>query len=371
MKFLIIDTYYPSFLKSFRHKYPESLGMSYQEQRQFLLDQKFGTSDFYSGNFKKLGHQAEDIIVNDLYLQFRWAQERNFFVSESRFKARMRVLLRAYHLLGPPRWIQEIALAQIQEYKPDIIYIHNLTIFSPDYFQKIKKQCQFVVGQIACPLPPKIYWENYDLIVTSFPHFVQRFRQQGIKSEYLKIAFEPHILDLVSKQPRIYNVSFIGSYSYHHKGGTQILEDVARKVKVDFWGLKQFFMSPFSPIGRRYHGSAWGLDMYTLLAQSRIVINRHIGAAQNYANNMRLYESTGMGALLITDMKDNLNHLFHIGKEIIAYSDVEDLVDKIRYYLEHEKERAEIAQAGQQRTLQEHTYENRMKELLTILAKYL
>jgi spore maturation protein CgeB len=111
--------------------------------------------------------------------------------------------------------------------------------------------------------------------------------------------------------------------------------------------------------------------MYQILGETKIIINRHISAAENYANNMRLFESTGMGALLITDEKQNLNDLFTVGTEVMAYRDVDDLAEKIRYYLSHETERERIAAAGQRRTLTDHTYQKRMGELLQIIERYL
>jgi spore maturation protein CgeB len=49
---------------------------------------------------------------------------------------------------------------------------------------------------------------------------------------------------------------------------------------------------------------------------------------------------------------------------------VHDLVEKIRYYLAHEEERSAIAHAGQERTLKDHTYLQRMKELEQIIEAY-
>jgi len=73
-----------------------------------------------------------------------------------------------------------------------------------------------------------------------------------------------------------------------------------------------------------------------------------------HATNMRLFEATGVGILLITDSKVNLNELFELGKEVVAYRSPEECVELVQYYLEHDREREDIARAGQERTLQEH-----------------
>lgn len=371
MKILIIDTYYPGFLKNFRKQNPHSSNQSYEKQKIALLKQCFGTADYYSYNLQKLGHQADDLIANDEILQRQWAKEHNITVSGAGFISKVQMLPYIHRFIGRPKWVQEIALAEIKVIKPDIVYMQDLSILNHDTLQEIKKFCKLLVGQIACSLPAEENLKQFDLILTSFPHYIDRFRKMGINSEYFKIGFESRILDKVGKCKRIYDVSFIGSFSSHHNTGTKLLEKVAQKIPVHIWGQGIHLFSSNSPLRKNYHGEAWGLQMYKILAQTKIVINRHIDVAENYANNMRLYETTGMGAMLITDQKSNLNDLFEVGQEIISYKNALDLIKKIEYYLKHDEKRQKIAEKGQKRTLNEHTYKIRMGELMAILNQYL
>ena len=107
--------------------------------------------------------------------------------------------------------------------------------------------------------------------------------------------------------------------------------------------------------------------MYRVLARSRISVNYHIELAGPFANNMRLYETTGVGTLLLTDWKENLSELFEPDVEVVAYHSPDDCVEKIKHLLSHESERARIAQSGQARTLRDHTYKSRMAELAAIV----
>jgi spore maturation protein CgeB len=86
---------------------------------------------------------------------------------------------------------------------------------------------------------------------------------------------------------------------------------------------------------------------------------------------MRLFEATGVGAMLLTDRKDNLHELFEIGKEVVTYSSKEEAAELVRHYLDHPQEAEKIAKAGQARTLREHTYKARMVELTSILSNHL
>jgi len=366
MRIFIIDTYYPSFLKSFYTKKPYLKNASYGKQKKTLLDEQFGTADFYSKNLEKLGYKAEEFIANNEILQKRWAKEHNLAYQKGFFQSIPKV--RNYF---KPIWVEKILEAQIKEFEPDIIYSQNLYFLKPKFLYKIKKNSKLLVGQIASPIPDKNYLQLYDLILTSFSHYVNKFKSIGIKGEYLKFGFEHTIISRLSKQANQYCAVFIGGFTNRHKKGTELLEHLARKVKIDFWGYGIDNLNPNSPILKNYHGEAWGLEMYNILFNSEICINRHIDVAENYANNMRLYEATGCGTTLITDYKKNLGELFKIGQEIEAYSSKKELVEKINYYLNHNKERKKIAKAGQKRTLKEHAYRQRMKELVKILEKYL
>lgn len=371
LKFLIVDTYYPSFLRDYYYLHPDIKAQPYIEHKNALLDECFGTSDYYSFNLKKNGYKAEDLIVNDEILQRKWAKENNIKVSGSGLISKIQMLPYIHRLIGRPKWVQEIALSQIKKAKADVVYLQDLSILNPDTLRKAKSFCKLLVGQIACPLPAGENLKEFGLILTSFPHYVEKFRKMGIKSEYFKIGFEPRVLSKVGGQTSVYDVGFIGSFSPHHNAGTKLLEAVASKIPIHIWGQGIHFLSSSSPLRKNFHGEAWGLQMYKVLAQTKIVVNRHISVAENYANNMRLYETTGMGVMLITDDKKNLNRLFEIGKEVVSYKDANDLIKKIDYYLKHGAELKKIAQAGQNRTLSEHNYNARMKELVAIIGKYL
>ena len=109
--------------------------------------------------------------------------------------------------------------------------------------------------------------------------------------------------------------------------------------------------------------------MYETLQRSRITLNRHAridvrgSVVTSLANNMRLYEATGVGTCLLTEERDNLREMFEPGREILTYRDTKECVEKIRYFLEHADDRGTIGRAGQERTFREHTYAARMQEL--------
>ena len=79
---------------------------------------------------------------------------------------------------------------------------------------------------------------------------------------------------------------------------------------------------------------------------------------------MRLFEATGAGAFLLTDFKDNLETLFAPDREVAVWRSNDDCLDAIGRALGNDKGRAEIARAGQARTMVQHTYRHRTTEIL-------
>ncbi len=82
----------------------------------------------------------------------------------------------------------------------------------------------------------------------------------------------------------------------------------------------------------------------------------------------RNFEIPGCGGFLLTGDADNLRDYYQDGKEIVIFTDTDDLINKIKYYFTHNKEREKIAQAGYQRTLRDHTYEKRFSEIFKVIG---
>lgn len=359
MKILILDEYYKKFLKTFYAKNKKH--GSYTETKAQLLAEKFSTSDYYSKNLEKFGVSATELIFNDEILQKKWAKEHNKYSYKYDLD---KITYLKLHLKSG--WLEKILAEQIYDYQPDILYCHDLSIPGSEFLTSIKKHLPvFIVGQVAYPIEfDKEKLKVYNLIFSSFPHFVARFRKLGIKSEFLKLGFEPSILRFLKKNNRQFDVTFVGGFSTRHNS-----ESILKAV-TDFWGYGLEHLSLPEEFKKKYHCEAWALDMYNIFYNSKITLNRHIDVAENHANNQRLYEATGVGAMLITDYKSDLKNIFVPGKEVETYKSGSELLEKVAYYLKNAKKRQAIAAAGQKRTLKDHTYEKRMQELVKFLEKY-
>jgi spore maturation protein CgeB len=178
------------------------------------------------------------------------------------------------------------------------------------------------------------------------------------------VGVDPHA-------PRDIPIAFVGGINGDvHQPATAALERLAEELDVQFWGYLSGELPPASAIGARYHGEAWGMDMYRVLARTQIALNRHSSVAEGMANNMRLFEATGVGACLLTEDAPNLPELFAPGEEVAVYTGPDDVVRRARALLEDDGRRARIAAAGQRRVRGEHTYTRRMAQLAEILERY-
>ena len=385
MKILIINTDYPAFLDSMYSSHPGLAEAAYEEQMRVRNESLFGVADFYSSNLCALGHEAWDVHANNTAMQNAWAGEHGIAVEEpgllerarpiaaasplKHLKPVLRPLVRA--VFGTPQPSFNVLAAQIRHYKPDVVLNQAMDEIPNAFFHELRGEIPLMAGQVASPLIQQKTFPSYDLVVSSLPHFVNYFQTQGIASELNRFAFEPAILERLQAENKSYDATFVGSLSPHHRARVDLIETIARLIDVDIWGQGAEAFPADSPIRRRHHGPAWGVEMFQILHDSRITLNHHIGIAEDYANNMRLFEATGAGAMLITDHKSNLREMFEPEKEVVTYRSPAECLEAIRHYMDHEDERKAVALAGQRRTMREHNYRIRMQELAEILTRHL
>jgi spore maturation protein CgeB len=356
MRILIVDTFYGPYLE--RLYAGGSLAQqTWAQQHKAHFAGGFGTGDAYSHGLGLLGVEAIEIVANSPVLQQAWAREHQ--------PALLQV---------PPGMQQLLAIleAQIRWWKPTVLYVQDINWLPAAFLKHVKPLVEMVVGQNACPLAPGLDLSPYNLLLTSLPHYVGQFRNQGVQAAYFPIGFDQRLLQRHhTDKPRPHALTFVGGLGGYHSRGTQMLEAIAQDLPLQVWGYGGEQLPADSTLRQRWRGEAWADEMYGLLASSQITVNRHIDIAEGYANNMRLYEATGMGACLLTDAKLNLPCLFEPDQEVVTYSSPAEAVSKLKQLLAQPDAAAAIAARGQARTLQHHTYSQRMAELVALLKRHI
>lgn len=76
--------------------------------------------------------------------------------------------------------------------------------------------------------------------------------------------------------------------------------------------------------------------------------------------NQRVFDVPASGSFLLTDHQEALHELFDVGREIIVYTNRNEIPDLVKFYLKHPDERQRVAMRGRERILKEHTYKHRL-----------
>jgi spore maturation protein CgeB len=75
------------------------------------------------------------------------------------------------------------------------------------------------------------------------------------------------------------------------------------------------------------------------------------------------------GGFCITNYQPELEEYFELGKDLVVYESVEDLTDKVGYYLSHENQRYDIAKNGYEKVKKEFDYKTQIKKIMQIVRQ--
>lgn len=409
MRVLSIITKFPNYILDFNSRNPQVKSQSYEDQYKAWVNDSYGSFETWSEGLSKLGYQTERVYATVPELQKQWAEEQGLSYEES-------------------NWVESISKAQIKEYEPEILIISKQTTFSPGFVQNLRDEIpsiRLIIAWCCSPHKNTEIFKEYDLILSCSPEMVEDFKSKGHCCYYLKHSFDPRVLEKIDadRKPSI-DFSFVGSVlltpGYHLEREVLLAElvkttdlkiwspinrlSLKQEVKtstikfvnkllhfssrfdlLNDWIAKTSWLNRFSSkenpsflprnvdrnITRRVLSPVFGIEMYRKLRDSKVSLNTHGDIAAKSAANIRLFEATGVGTCLLTDWKENLKDLFQPDVEVVTYRNSNECIEKVRYLLTHENERRNIAEAGQIRTLKEHTIYHRAETLDEIIRTHL
>ena len=107
-------------------------------------------------------------------------------------------------------------------------------------------------------------------------------------------------------------------------------------------------------------------DEATIYKSSKVCVNLHEDYQKESGGdcNERAFKIPAYGGFQISDDVACLRKYFKDGEEIIIAKDKNDWYEKVEYYINNPEERAKIARAGYDRVLRDHTYHNRVSEII-------
>lgn len=410
-------------------KNPQLKSSSYVEQQKALFANSFMYSDTFSREMKNLGNEAEEIVYDVETLQRSWMKERNIPIRSSKWQHEI-ILSQLAEMKPDVVFFQDIHSLPYElrlSLKEKIPSIKKLVIFRgyPGIDHKLFKELSLadllLVGSPILLEKGKEAGLNPHLVYHSFDPLVLEKLKLKSSNETIDFSFigssgygygaghQDRYWMLFSLLQQTEIALWIdepeqgGSYKERFRSqivgliksglnccSLQTLEKLEavrtphkiKKLIVDEIECKKagHIQPPSSLIPRkplhkifpnRCHSPLFGLDMFQKLQQSKIVLNKHSNPAEGTVDNIRLFQATGVGTCLLTDTGKNMGDLFEEDREVVTYSSTEECIEKAKYLLENEGIRKQIAEAGQKRTLKDHSAANRYRLIHGLLQKIL
>lgn len=193
---------------------------------------------------------------------------------------------------------------------------------------------------------------SFDLNLTSSLAAVDWYRERGAAVRYLPQGFSP---DPRFTHPPVHaqhenSFSFVGSWKPERADLVEKLDSLGMAPKL---------------FGKGWENSNWADDPQNVFRSSQI--NLGIGyalASAKIANAKgRDIECPAVGACYLTTYHWELAEMFEIGKEVLCYRNLEELVEMLIYYRKRPDACLKIAQAAHRRAHSEHTWEYRLRGL--------
>ena len=255
--------------------------------------------------------------------------------------------------------------------KPDLIFVIKGEVILKTSLLLLKKiKIKIVVWWQDDPLIFKNLLDQYNLY-DEFFIFDMSYSEELVKHNvkdvtWLPFAFNKSLLPVSDKNNKTkdFDIIFAG-FAYDDR--IDFFENIVKlgfKIKLigNSWKKSELLNSKATLLP-----DTSPVEIFKHYSNAKIGIN--INHKQSITGvNCRTFELCGFGVFQLTDFRKDLISLYNIGEEVVVYENMEDLANKIIYYLKNDAERERIAIAGTARTLKDHTYQSRMKYVIEKLG---
>ena len=298
----------------------------------------------------------------------------------------------------PPRSLNDRLLDTARREKPDLLFaVVRGGLLKPKTIRRVSDELGVPTVNWYCDDhwqfdTESVRWTPaFDWVVTTADTALPRYAERGwssvIKSQW---AANPHRYPKHNLPPQ-HDVTFVGQPYGQRIEAVDTLRRAG--LNVETWGrgwpagsidhdqlVRVFNQSRINlnfadashpALGRdeKLRANPWvqrvaklpGLWRVTDALDRRITANKQQPTPRQIKG--RVFEVPAAGGFLLTQPAENLDDYLEPGREIATFESIDELVDRCRYYLNHEDERRAIAEAGHRRVLDEHTWRHRFEAI--------
>lgn len=270
---------------------------------------------------------------------------------------------------------------EVSKHAYDIIWIDKGNTIYPSTLLKIKElqpKCKLVHYMIDDFMNPNHKTRQiiktiplYDYYIVNRTANVEELKQYGCKNPiciFMTYESKFHYPRIITDEDKIKlggDVGFIGTYEDERAESICFLADHGVYVRV--WGNGWEKLKNYSS-----HLHIEGKGLYNdnfCKAIGAFKIN--LGFLRKKSRDLhttRSSEIPACGGFMLAERTDEHLAMFKEGKEAAFFSSNEELLEKCKYYLEHEEERVAIAEAGRKRCIaSDYSNEGMIKKVLKII----
>jgi len=272
--------------------------------------------------------------------------------------------------------------AIVRDHRPDCVVVSCYSPFHPDYLRRFRFYKVLYSGDDpgATYMRNVPYLHAYQHVMFVSPCYSadmdleEKMRYSGVaNADWVPISVFDFEFDTTKNEDTILpgdrniDIIYVGSF-FRQKLDllARVKRAFGRRVKIHgFFRIKH---NLFFVVRHGYPGWVSQISMQErvrLYQRSKIGFNIHWN--EFGLGNQRLFHLPANGVMQICDCPAHLDRVFRVGKEVEAYGSPDELIDKLRYYLDHDTERIDIARAGYTRTMAEYRFAPLTRRIGTLI----
>lgn len=233
----------------------------------------------------------------------------------------------------------------------EISFLGNLYTDAYNSIDRIQGLSDYQKGFIQAVIASQLTMWGADLIGEAFP---EEFLSGVLKriaidmEEEVRLDSRELLLDMVRKKASVMERQ-------------ELLALLSTQFKTTLYSQSDSSMLP----GVQNRGYLnYSLEMPVMFYHTKINLNITLRSIFS-GISLRALDIMGAGGFLLSNYQPELAAYFEDGKEVVLYYDRQDLMDKARYYLAHDAERAEIAANGHQKVKEQFDYAHAWKNIFS------